>query len=146
MIEISACFTQRSETWEPDKFFRKFYCEGTTCSDEDGFENKAFLNCTTIIVMLSQPSSPDDGAKHLSNTLSHTAESFFSCKFFNSHVLAFHEIWRKWLWLIWQGLTEFSCCFTKSTACSLDMQSLAKESKKTTEKRIWRQWMFFYSI
>ena len=39
-----------------------------------------FLNCTMIMVMLSHPSPPAvDGAKHLSSTLSHTAEILLSC-------------------------------------------------------------------
>lgn len=39
-----------------------------------------FLNCTRIIVMLSHPSPPMvDGARHLSSTLSHTAERLSSC-------------------------------------------------------------------
>ena len=55
--------------------------------EEDGEEDcspgegamMGFLNCTKIMVMLSHPSPPTvDGAKHLSRTLSHTAESLLS--------------------------------------------------------------------
>lgn len=76
----------QSEAEELDEYC---YCtEGTGCSVGDGFENRGFLNCTKIIVMLSQPSCPDVGAKHLSSTFSHTAESFFSCGFFETQFLA----------------------------------------------------------
>lgn len=38
-----------------------------------------FLNCISIMVMLSQPSPPAIGAKHRSSTFSHTNESLLSC-------------------------------------------------------------------
>eukprot|EP00474_Spongospora_subterranea_P004674 CRZ05132.1 hypothetical protein [Spongospora subterranea] len=43
-------------------------------------EGTSFLICTKIMVMLSHPSPPAVGAKHLSRTLSHTAESLLSYK------------------------------------------------------------------
>lgn len=49
----------------------------------DGVAVMGFLNCTKIMVMLSHPSPPAvDGAKHLSSTRSHTAESLLSCIIF----------------------------------------------------------------
>lgn len=54
-------------------------CGSGDCSSEDAADWMSFLNCTKIIVMLSQPSPPAvDGAKHLSRTFSHTADSLFS--------------------------------------------------------------------
>lgn len=52
------------------------------CSLQDDADWIGFLNCTMIIVILSHPSPiAVDGAKHLSSTLSHTAESLLSCMF-----------------------------------------------------------------
>lgn len=46
----------------------------------EALEGTGFLICTKIMVMLSHPSPPAVGAKHLSRTLSHTAESLLSYK------------------------------------------------------------------
>lgn len=47
-------------------------------SPTEAAEVTGFLSWTKIIVMLSHPSPPDDGAKHLSNTLSQITESLLS--------------------------------------------------------------------
>lgn len=53
----------------------------SSSSTKEAPDWKGFLNCTKIMVMLSHPSPPAvEGAKHLSRTLSHTAESLFSYK------------------------------------------------------------------
>lgn len=58
-----------------------FSLEAGSTSTKEGPDWKGFLNCTKIIVMLSHPSPPAvEGAKHLSRTLSHTAESLLSYK------------------------------------------------------------------
>lgn len=49
------------------------------CSPTDVPDGEGFLNCTKIMVMLSQPKpTAVDGARHLSSTFSQITESLFS--------------------------------------------------------------------
>lgn len=143
VIGISACLPQSETEEEPNRFSHMYYCsEGTTCSIEDGFEPKGFLNCTKIIVMLSQPSCPDAGAKHLPSTLSHTTESFFSWRFFNSQFLASMKYGGKgWIIVTYRVqllFHEINCLFTWHAIPSKRKQeNLTKKDTKAVNKLIY---------
>lgn len=67
---LSSGFCSGTEGLEAGEHWHSAFSEGQI----------GFLNWTNIIVMLSQPSPPIvDGARHRSRTLSHTADSLFSC-------------------------------------------------------------------
>jgi hypothetical protein len=95
-----------------------------------------FLNCTKTMVMLSHPSPVIvDGARHLSSTLSHTADRLFSWKLCPAHIDCSCEappsshhsshLGNN------QALTVFICSWMKFTNSWLDMQSLfIKQSEK----------------
>lgn len=68
----------------------QFWSEGNGCSLFNVTILKGFLNCTKTMVMLSHPSPPADGAKHLSITVSQIADSLFSCS--NGGTINFYKL------------------------------------------------------
>lgn len=112
------------------------------------FRSTGFLNCTRIMVMLSHPSPAIvDGARHLSSTLSHTADRLLSCKCLfvsfihgvslpaTSILLKLMKLLRilRRLWLC----TVFIRSWIKSTSCWLDMQSLLIKQSGTSVRGEW---------
>lgn len=73
--QISSYFDSFSFCLDPESA----NSDSEDCSLEEAVCWIGCLNCTNIMVMLSHPSpAAVDGAKHLSSTLSHTAESLLS--------------------------------------------------------------------